>query len=271
MFTRHHQRELDEIKALQRELDGRVTETLERIGDILAAHPKLVFAGIAEEIGALGVRFGLTAEATDRLRGLAGLVDWERSNFLPASDPDRGRRTRPKPQSLRLLASGVVADCLCGLEVEAVRAARRVADLGSGAGFPGLVLAIVLPQARVTLLERKAERCSFLRRAIAELGIQNAEVVQGPVERWSGGAGACDLVTSRKLGRFDTIAEWCAPLLAPGGTAAVWPGGSDFGREEQASAAAAAEAGGLRLDVHLINSHNQRGEPLIKHLYLFRG
>src|SRR5690348_3346033 len=70
-----------------------------------------------------------------------------------------------------------VADSLTGLEVSGLREAGRIADIGSGAGFPGLVLAVALPQARVDLIESVGRKCAFMERAIAAAGIENARVI----------------------------------------------------------------------------------------------
>lgn len=290
MFTRRHEQELAEIRTLTYELDQRVREALEQIKRIqnaygfMRAQPKLaaqdqrmggssesVHEGIREEIDALATRYELADGAADALQGLVRLVDWGQANFVPRSDPSasagdrRGLRAPSRRTALNLLA-----ESLSGLELEAVRAARRVADIGSGAGFPGLVLAIALPQARLALIEKVPERCRFLRRAAAELGLDNVEVVEGTAQEWSEGAGACDVVTSRKVGRLKTMVEWSAPLLARGGAVALWPGTTDFTEEEPAAAADAADAAGLRLaQVLPLESENRRGKTVVKHLYLY--
>jgi 16S rRNA (guanine527-N7)-methyltransferase len=130
------------------------------------------------------------------------------------------------------------------------------------------VLAIALPQARVTLIERKAAKCRFLREATAKLGLANVEIVEGNAQHWLGGAEAFDVVTSRKVGRLDTMLGLSAPLLAPGGAVALWPGLRDF-RESPDAAADAAQAAGLRLtQIHPIESE-RRGNRIVKHLYLY--
>src|SRR5262249_34551202 len=70
-----------------------------------------------------------------------------------------------------------IADSLSGLELAELRSARRLADLGSGAGLPGLVLATKLPDARVDLIESIGRKCRFIAAAIERLGLENAEVV----------------------------------------------------------------------------------------------
>jgi len=82
-----------------------------------------------------------------------------------------------------------VADSLTGLEVGDLREARRIADIGSGAGFPGLVLAVALPEARVDLVESVGRKCEFIQRAIDAAGIANARVLNERSEALAAGEG----------------------------------------------------------------------------------
>jgi DNA-binding CsgD family transcriptional regulator len=127
---------------------------------------------------------------------------------------------------------------------ERVRTARRMGDVGTGAGFPGLVLATLLPQARVSLIEIKADRHRFLREAIDALGLTNVEVVTVSAQEWADGIGACDLVTTRNVGKLPTVVELVAPLLSVGGTALLWTGPGAPGADADGDAAGAAT--GLR-------------------------
>jgi 16S rRNA (guanine527-N7)-methyltransferase len=136
-----------------------------------------------------------------------------------------------------------VADSLAGLEVEALRRALRIADLGAGAGFPGLVLAAALPEARIALVESANRKCAFLERAAEAAGLQNVEVVCARAEAWSDGIGTCDAVTVRAVAPLNVLVEYAAPLLTAGGTLVAWKGRRDA--EEEASGAAAAEILGL--------------------------
>ncbi|MGD0980402.1 MAG: 16S rRNA (guanine(527)-N(7))-methyltransferase RsmG [Solirubrobacteraceae bacterium] len=117
-----------------------------------------------------------------------------------------------------------VADSLSALGVSAVRDARRIADIGSGAGFPGLVLAIALPDAEVALVESNRRRCDFLERALTLTGAHNARVVCARAEAWPAGLGGQDLVTARAVGSLALLCEYAAPLLAVGGTLVAWKG-----------------------------------------------
>jgi 16S rRNA (guanine527-N7)-methyltransferase len=127
-----------------------------------------------------------------------------------------------------------IADSLSGLEFDQLRSARRVADLGSGAGLPGLVLAASLPGATVDLIESVSRKCEFLREAIERTGIHNAEVVCARSEEWasSDGREAYDTVTARAVGELATVAELASPLLAENGWLFAWRGRREPEQEE---------------------------------------
>ena len=135
-----------------------------------------------------------------------------------------------------------LADSLSGLEVEELRAAGRIADLGSGAGLPGLVLAASLPATEVDLLESSSRKCEFLRHAIERMALANAAVVCERAEAWAaaGGRQAYDAVSARAVGPLATLAELASPLLRDGGVLVAWKGRRDSG--EEAAAARAADA-----------------------------
>lgn len=134
-----------------------------------------------------------------------------------------------------------VADSLTGLDVPALAAARAICDVGSGAGFPGLVLAAMLPEARVDLVESVGRKAAFIDRAATEAGIGNARVVNARAEDWAGREGreAYDAVTARAVGRLSTLAELASPLLRPGGVLVAWKGRRDPGEEAELDRAAA--------------------------------
>ncbi len=189
-------------------------------------------ADVQARLRALQDRFDLPTHAVGRLERLLALL---------AGDPHA-------PTAVRAPAEGVdthVADSLVALELAEVRRARSIADLGSGAGIPGLVLAIALPPAHVSLVEASGRKCSFLERAIEALELPNAEAVHARAESWEAGLGACDLVTARAVAPLNVLAEYAAPLLRVGGTLVAWKGRRDAA--EEADAAAAADATGLEL------------------------
>ena len=139
-----------------------------------------------------------------------------------------------------------VADSLSGLEVPEVRAGRWIADVGSGAGFPGLVLAVALPRARVDMIESASRKCAVIDRLTHAAGLDNEIVRALPMraeERaaW-GGRELYDVVTARAVAVLPVLVEYAAPLLADGGVFVAWKGLRDPG-EEARGAAAAAEVG----------------------------
>lgn len=192
---------------------------------------------VAERLVQLEERFALPAGATEGLGRLLELV---------AGDPTAPTTVRSPERAVDVH----VADSLVALELDEVRSARRLADLGSGAGFPGLPLALALPGARVALVESAERKCAFLARGVEATGAANAEVVVARAEEWREGVGGCDLVTARALAPLPVIVEYAAPLLSPGGALVAWKGGRDPA-EEADGAAAAAETGlvpaGIRL------------------------
>jgi 16S rRNA (guanine527-N7)-methyltransferase len=117
-----------------------------------------------------------------------------------------------------------LADSLAAIEIPEVRTARRIADLGSGAGFPGLPLAIALPGAQVSLIESQRRKCEFLERVRAKALIENVDVVCARAEEWRAGLGINDLVIARALAPQPVVLEYAAPLLRLGGTLVDWRG-----------------------------------------------
>lgn len=135
-----------------------------------------------------------------------------------------------------------LADSLVALELDAVRRARVIVDIGAGAGFPGLPLAVALPDSEVVLVDSQARKCGFIDRVREAARIDNTRVVCARAEEWPEGIGAHDLVVARAVGRQVVVLEYAAPLLRLGGTAVDWRGVRDV-HEEQAAASAAVQLG----------------------------
>jgi 16S rRNA (guanine527-N7)-methyltransferase len=138
-----------------------------------------------------------------------------------------------------------LADSLVALELDEVRAAPRIADLGAGAGVPGLPLAIALPLAEVVLAESNRRKCEFISRAIDVSRVQNASVACVRAEDWPQGIDGFELVTARALAPLPIVAEYAAPLLREGGALLAWRGRRDASEEK--AAAEAADELGLRM------------------------
>jgi 16S rRNA (guanine527-N7)-methyltransferase len=144
-----------------------------------------------------------------------------------------------------------VEDSLTGLDVPELRDARRIADLGSGAGFPGLVLAVVLPEASIDLIDSVGKKTAFIARAAEEAGIPNTRAITARAEDLaragdtarsegatvgdpsSSGRESYDVVTARAVGRLSTLAELASPLLKEGGVLVAWKGKRDEEEERQ--------------------------------------
>lgn len=133
-----------------------------------------------------------------------------------------------------------VADSLSGLGFAELGSSRRIADVGAGAGLPGLVIATALPSARVDLIESVGRKCEFIRRAAERAGISNARVVCERSETWAqrDGREAYEAVTARAVGRLATLAELASPLLVEGGVLVAWKGRRDPDEEAELARAA---------------------------------
>jgi 16S rRNA (guanine527-N7)-methyltransferase len=161
------------------------------------------------------------------------LLEEERASVSSVTEPGRAWKAH-------------VADSLSGLEIPALRDAGRIADIGSGAGFPGLVLAVASGEARVDLIESVGRKCEFIRRAIEAASIPNARVLNMRSEELAAGEGreAYAAVTARAVGRLSTLAELASPLLGEGGVLVAWKGKRD--PDEEAQLARAAESLAMR-------------------------
>lgn len=161
-----------------------------------------------------------------------------------------------------------IADSLTGLEVSDLRAAGRIADVGAGAGFPGLVLAVALPDAQIDLVESVGRKCEFMRRAIESAGIPNAEVLNTRSEDLGAASRreAYDAVTARAVGRLSTLAELASPLLKPNGVLVAWKGRRD--PEEEQQLANAAES--LAMHPEQILAVGNRAGSEHRHLHVIR-
>jgi 16S rRNA (guanine527-N7)-methyltransferase len=133
-----------------------------------------------------------------------------------------------------------VADSLSGLGFDELASARRIADVGSGAGLPGLVLAAALPEASVDLIESVGRKCEFIRNAGDRMRASKAHVICERSEQWAAGEGreAYEAVTARAVGRLSTLAELASPLLADGGVLVAWKGRRDADEEAELERAA---------------------------------
>lgn len=113
----------------------------------------------------------------------------------------------------------------CAALGEVVPQSASVCDLGSGAGLPGVVLAIARPDLAVTLVEPLLRRTTFLDEVVIELGLEKVTVERGRAESLHGVA-RFDVVTSRALAPLTRLLEWSMPLVAPEGAMVAMKGAS---------------------------------------------
>ncbi len=192
---------------------------------------------------------GLSASATAKLDGLVEryrLSERQRSQLeailLAVEADERSPTTVRDP----VQATDVhLADSLVALDVEVLASAERIADLGAGAGFPGLALAVALPDKELRLVESQARKCVFVEGLLARAGVANARVVCARVEEWKEGLGVNDVVLARALAVGAVVVEYAAPLLRVGGALVDWRGR----REPEAERLGLAAARRLGLDL----------------------
>lgn len=136
-----------------------------------------------------------------------------------------GPRELPRLWTRHLVNSAAV--------VPFVAEGETVADVGSGAGFPGIVVAAMLPGSEVHLVETMERRCRWLSDVVDALGLPNVTVHRARAEELHGVL-AVDVVTARAVAALPKLARWCVPLLRPGGRMLAMKG-----RQAEAEVAAA--------------------------------
>jgi 16S rRNA (guanine527-N7)-methyltransferase len=191
--------------------------------------------GVAREI------FGDAAAMAARYAGLLAGAGVERGLIGPNEVPRLWER--------HLLNSAVVA--------ELVPRACSLVDLGSGAGLPGIVLAMLLPDSEVILLEPTLRRAAFLGECVTELGLANARVMRARAEQMAGEL-AVDVVTARAVAPLDRLAALALGLLKPGGIVLAVKGAK--AAAEVRDAEAALRRLGVR-DVEVLRAGSGKVDP----------
>jgi 16S rRNA (guanine527-N7)-methyltransferase len=181
----------------------------------------------------MGKRFELSGYQLDQLASVVAALAGDEFAPTTVSEPERAIEVH-------------LADSLVALELGFVRAAGQLVDMGAGAGFPGIPLAVALPRSEVKLVESQVRKCAFIERVEAAAQIENAETVCARVEEWQEGLGAHDVALARALAAQPIVLEYAAPLLRLGGALVDWRGRRNPREERMASEAA--EILGLRLD-----------------------
>ncbi|MBI2316918.1 MAG: 16S rRNA (guanine(527)-N(7))-methyltransferase RsmG [Betaproteobacteria bacterium] len=175
----------------------------------VTAEQNLAAAAAALASGAEAIGLALGERQQDALvRYLALLDKWNRVYNLTAV------------RDIGKMVAAHVLDCLA--VVPHLRGGR-VLDVGSGAGLPGIPLAVARPDWRVALLDSNHKKAAFLRQAVAELGLGNASVVRERVESWRS-ASEFDVIISRAYADIADFVQQSRHLLAPGGVFAAMKG-----------------------------------------------
>ncbi|HZM36092.1 MAG TPA: 16S rRNA (guanine(527)-N(7))-methyltransferase RsmG [Burkholderiales bacterium] len=167
----------------------------------------------ALERGVADLALSLSPGALERmLQYLALLKKWNRTYNLTAV------------HDAQQMVGHHLLDSLAVLPYLPMPAGRpTLADVGSGAGLPGVPLALARPSWRVTLIDSSEKRAAFLRQSVMELGMQNVDVYQGRVEQWQPEQ-RFDLVISRAFAELGVFFAACRHLLAPTGVLAAMKG-----------------------------------------------
>lgn len=167
--------------------------------------------------------------SVERLVALTFLLsDYEKANVIGTRDPER-------------ILELHVMDSLSCLLHPPMNNARRMVDVGSGAGLPGLPLKLCLREAELNMIESTGKKAAFLRSAVDALSVRGAKVTNARVEdlgRDSAHRGAYDVATARAVAALPVLAEYCLPLVRAGGCVIAMKGRPS--REELAQGQSAA-------------------------------
>ncbi|MGK2933415.1 MAG: 16S rRNA (guanine(527)-N(7))-methyltransferase RsmG [Solirubrobacterales bacterium] len=167
----------------------------------------------------------LAGDLQRRLEPMLEMLAAAPASLSSVTNPDEARRIH-------------LSDSLSGLQVDEVNTALRITDIGAGAGFPGVPLAMARPEAEFTLLDSVGKKVRFMAEVIERLGLTNARAVNQRSEDWAlgEGGGASDLVTARAVAPLEALAELASPLLEEGGSLVAWKGEREPGGEDTLAA-----------------------------------
>lgn len=198
------------------------------LGLTLGAGHLAAFEAYYRELAAWNERLNLTA--------ITGYEEVQRRHFLDSLS------------CLLALPGGLAADGLPNaVPIQVGPGGLRLADVGTGAGFPGIPLKIMLPDARITLIEATAKKVAFLRHIVRLLALEGVEIVNARAEdvgRLPEHREQYDMVVARAVAPLCVLAEYCLPLCRVGGRVVAQKGSEGAEEAEQAREAIALLGGG---------------------------
>jgi len=103
----------------------------------------------------------------------------------------------------------------------------RLADVGTGAGFPGIPLRMAIPDLNLTLIEPNAKKTAFLSEVVRRLELGSTRVIRSRMEDMGTESGRFDFITARALGRHDEFLRWSRDFISESGSVVLWLGESD--------------------------------------------
>ena len=181
------------------------------------------------------------------------LLDWNTRMDLTSVSADRMAARHFLDSLLPLKASGLIPE------------EGRLIDVGTGAGFPGLPLAIARPSLQVTLLEAQSKRCQFLQTVCQALGLENVTIINDRAEnlgRAEGHREGYDRAVARAVAALPVLAEYLLPFVRVGGMALCWKGPAVAGEQADGAAAAARLGGRLLPLVDMEGSGEETGHVI---------
>ncbi|HNT98438.1 MAG TPA: 16S rRNA (guanine(527)-N(7))-methyltransferase RsmG [Elusimicrobiales bacterium] len=177
-----------------------------------------------------------------------------------------GRLNLVSPADLAVIETRHITDSLAGAVPlrRLVHAGGTVLDAGSGAGFPGVPLAIALPELEFTFCDSSLRRFQFLTWITSRLGLRNARALHARLGQWKGPLYSA--VVQRAMGQLENILPQCLNIAAPGGYFLAWQTAAQVAADRPAAAAALTAAGGeLKEDI----GYPLPGEKEERHILVF--
>jgi 16S rRNA (guanine527-N7)-methyltransferase len=170
-------------------------------------------AQIESALSPFGVR--LSADQVGKVREYVQLLlKWNRSTNLTSIVDPMEILARHFGESTFVCSLMPVENC-------------RLADVGSGAGFPGLALKIARPSLHVTLIESNKKKCAFLSEVVRVLELRNVEILPARFDEIRVASDFAEIITARALGGFTDLLRWSSAALMRRGHVILWLGGED--------------------------------------------